>query len=320
MKPIVLFVVGPTASGKTDAAVYAAKELGGEVISADAIQIYRQLNKGSAKPTPDEMQGIPHHLINVVDYTCGEYNVAAFSRDATKCIDDIVSRGMIPIVAGGTGLYVNSLLYPLDFTEVKPDKDIRDRLDFIENSSPGALYERLKQVDPVSAGRLHPNDRKRIIRALEVYESTGKTITDMGGDFLNEKGEELTLIPVIAGLNMDRAKLYARIDRRVDVMLENGLMEEALSLFGQCGAEPPLSLQAIGYKQFGAYIDGLVTYDETVALIKRETRRFAKRQISWFKRDKRIRWFDTDEYSSRMELHKAVAAYFKEEMNRIEHR
>ena len=317
-KPPVFFIVGPTASGKTDAAVSAALALNGEVISADAIQIYRGLDKGSAKPTEEEKRGVPHHLIDIVDFDDPDYNVACFMRDATLCIRDITERGRIPIVAGGTGLYVNSLLFPLDFTEVKPDRRIREELAAKEREAPGSLYRKLQSVDPVSAERLHPNDLKRIIRALEVYAATGSTLTEQGGDFMNAREREIPFEPIAAGIRMDCAELYGRINRRVDIMLENGLEEEARRLYEKCGKRPPLSLQAIGYKQFIAYFEGEATYDETVELIKRETRRFAKRQISWFKRDKRIRWFDRGDYPDRDALAAAIIRYFEEERERIE--
>ena len=312
-KPRVFFIVGPTASGKTDAAVEAALALDGEVISADAIQIYRGLDKGSAKPTSEEMRGIPHHLINIVDYTDCDYNAACFARDAAACIEDIVSRGKTPIVAGGTGLYVNSLVYPLDFTEVKPDKALRARLMAEEERESGCLYERLKTVDLVSANRLHRNDLKRIVRALEVYELTGRSLTDNGGDFTNTRGAGIPYEPVLAGIIMDRQKLYDRINRRVDAMMENGLLDEAFELYNASKDSPPLALQAIGYKHLTAYFEGLAGLGEAVELIKRDTRRFAKRQISWFKRDGRIRWFDADAYASREELHADIIKYFIEE-------
>lgn len=317
-KPVVFFIVGPTASGKTDAAVEAALALGGEIVSADAIQIYRRLDRGSAKPSEEEKRGVPHHLIDFVDHTDGDYNVARFAADAARVIEDITARGRAPIVAGGTGLYVNSLLYPLDFTEVKPDRALRERLEAEERAVPGSLHERLREVDPVSYARLHPNDVKRIVRALEVHELTGRSLTECGGDFANGRGGEIPYEPVIAGLMMERSLLYERIDRRVDAMIKNGLAEEALGLIREAGEDLPLSLQAIGYKQFTAYYEGLSTFQETVGLIKRDTRRFAKRQIAWFKRDERIRWFDTEAFPDRGALHTAMIDYFKEERDRIE--
>ena len=312
-KPVVYFIVGPTASGKTDAAVSCALAMNGEIISADSIQIYKGLDKGSAKPTEEEKRGVPHHLIDFVDYACEDYNVACFAKDASACIEDILSRGKTPIVAGGTGLYVNSLLYPLDFTAVKPDAELRKALLAEEAEESGALYKRLEALDPESARRLHPNDLKRIVRALEVAITTGISISEQGGDFLNERNADIPFIPVIAGLTMDRAALYERIDRRVDVMLSNGLEEEVRNLYEACGRRQVLALQAIGYKQFISYFEGEATYDETVALIKRETRRFAKRQIAWFKRDKRIRWFDTLAFTDKQSLHNAIIDYFGKE-------
>lgn len=312
-KPAVLFIVGPTASGKTDAAVEAALRLNGEVISADAIQIYRGLNVGSAKPTAEEMRGVPHHLIDFVDYTAEDYNVARFAKDASQLIRDISSRGRLPIVAGGTGLYVNSLLYPLDFTAAPPDAALRAALEAEEDASPGTLHERLRAVDPVSAARLHPNDRKRLIRALEVFKNTGRTLTEHGGDFLNERGADIPFFPVIVRLEPDRAALYERIGRRVDMMLENGLEREVMELWQGCGRRQPLSLQGIGYRQFICYFEGEATYDEAVSLIKRDTRRFAKRQVSWFKREGRARGFDPGAYPDRESFYKDIISYFTQE-------
>ena len=314
VKPIVLFIVGPTASGKTDAAVYAARRLDGEIISADSIQIYRGLDKGTSKPSDEEKKGVTHHLIDIVDFTCEDYNVACFKSDAEKLIGDITSRDRIPIVAGGTGLYINSLLYPLDFTEVKPDESIRQRLLLEENNTPGILFKRLADADPAAGKRIHPNDLKRIVRALEVFESTGKTLTDHGGDFSNERGCGISFTPVVAGINMDRSALYDRINRRVDYMLEEGLEEEAFDLFERAGRKQVLSLQAIGYKQLIAFFKGETTHDDAVELIKRDTRRYAKRQISWFKRDNRVRWFDVGEYASKADLNDSIVNYLKEEI------
>lgn len=309
-KPIVYFIVGPTASGKTEAAVYAAKALGGEIVSADSIQIYRSLDIGSAKPSEEEKQGIVHHLIDFVDYTDESYNAARFAEDAKKVIFDIIQRGNVPVIAGGTGLYVNSLLYPLDFTRVKPDEELRKALIEEEAGTPGILYERLLAADPVSAARISRNDLKRIVRALEIYESTGSSMTDQGGDFLNSRKSEIPFHPVIAGLTMDRKVLYDRINKRVDGMIERGLLEEAVALYEKAGRKKALSLQGIGYKQFIAYYEGEADLSETVELIKRDTRRYAKRQIAWYKRDDRIKWFDRGDYDSSASLDRAIVDYF----------
>ncbi|MBR6429543.1 MAG: tRNA (adenosine(37)-N6)-dimethylallyltransferase MiaA [Clostridia bacterium] len=313
MKPTVLFIVGPTASGKTDAAVEAALRLNGEVISADAIQIYRELNVGSAKPTKEEMRGVAHHLLGFLDYRDGSYNAARFAKDASRLIREISARGRLPVVAGGTGLYVNSLLYPLDFTAAPPDPRLREALEREEDASPGSLHKRLTGVDPASAARLHPNDRKRVIRALEVYETTGRTLTSHGGDFLNERREEIPFYPVIVRLEPDRAVLYERIGRRVDAMLENGLEEEVMRLWRGCGGQAPLSLQGIGYRQFICYFEGEATRSEAVLLIKRDTRRYAKRQVAWFKREQRARGFDPGAYPDRAALYDGIVEYFIEE-------
>ena len=314
-KPTVYFIVGATATGKTAAAVDVALRMNGEVISADAIQIYRRLDKGSAKPDAAEMRGVPHHFIDIVDYTCDDYNAARFGADALKCIEDIVSRGRVPIVAGGTGLYVNSLVYPLNFTEVKPNGLLRNALAAEETAHPGILYERLSVLDADAAARLHPNDMKRIIRALEVCLSTGARLTAQGGDFLNDRKADIPIRPVLAGITLDRQILYDRINRRVDIMLQNGLEDEARELYSECGSRSIHSMQAIGYKQFIAYFEGECTYDEAVEAIKRETRRFAKRQIAWFKRDGRIKWFDAMQYGSQEKMHDAIFDYFIKERN-----
>ncbi len=312
-KQTVFFIVGPTASGKTAAAVEAAKALNCDVVSADAIQIYRGLEIGSAKPTIAERQGIAHHLLDVTDYTDASYNVARYHEDAVHAIDSIVSRERTPLVAGGTGLYVNSLVYPLDFTAVPPDDELRKKLLELESADAGCLYKRLSAEDPKTAARLHPNDTKRIIRAIEVAECAGATLSELGGDFTNVRQREIDYRPVMAGLTCARSALYERINRRVDIMIERGLVDEVRGLIKNDDDVSLPSLQAIGYKQLIGYFNGEYTLDAAIDMIKRETRRFAKRQISWFKRDTRIHWFDSDAYESANELHKAMINYFSSE-------
>ena len=311
-KPVVFFIVGPTASGKTEAAVYTAQKLDGEIVSADSIQIYKRLDIGSAKPSEEEKGGIPHHLLDFVDYTDESYNAARFASDASKAIKEIMERGKTPIVVGGTGLYVNSLLYPLDFTHAEPNREIRERLSKEEKSAPGSLHKKLSSVDPSAAKRISPNDLKRIVRALEICEVTGSSMTDLGGDFLNEKKAEIPFHPIIAGITMERSVLYERINKRVDIMLQNGLANEAWRLYNEADRKRVLSLQGIGYKQFLSYFDGEATFDETVELIKRDTRRYAKRQIAWFKRDGRIKWFDLTCCQSKEELKKDIEIWIEE--------
>lgn len=309
-------VVGPTASGKTAAAVEVAEMMNAalgrnaaEIISADSIQIYKGLDIGSAKPNETEKRGVVHHLLDVVDYTDSSFNVAVYRESAVKTIDDIISRGGIPIVVGGTGLYINSIVYPLNFSEAEPDFGRREVLAEMERRSPGILLGMLSEFDPQTAARLHPNDTKRIIRAIEVYERTGETLSSACGDFKNERGLEIEFDPIMAGLTMPRALLYERIEARIDRMLEDGLVDEVRSILEQNPDRKLPALQGLGYKQIIMYLDGACSFDDAVYLIKRDTRRFAKRQISWFKRDKRIRWFDTSEYSDGG-LVKAIYDYF----------
>ena len=311
-KPKIFLIVGPTACGKTSASIIVAKRIGAEIISADSIQVYRGLDIGSAKPTADEMDGVVHHLIDCVDIADTSYNVSAFRERAIECINGIISRGRIPLIVGGTGLYVNSLIYPLDFSSAEPCFERRDELAAMENAQPGKLHEMLSAIDPIAAARIHVNDMKRIIRAIEVFEQTGKTLTAHGGDFANSRGEDILFEPVIAGVTMDRRLLYERIEQRVDSMMRRGLLDEVKTIIDK-GYSPGLpSLQGLGYKQLIMHLNGELSLDEAVKLIKRDTRRFAKRQVSWFKRDKRIRWFETDGNS--IELADAICGYFEEHL------
>lgn len=316
-KEKIFVLVGPTASGKTEAAIGVAERINNvrkrnavEIVSADSIQIYRGLDIGSAKPNADEMNGIPHHLLDFVDYSDPSFNVAMYRRTATDVIHSINERNGIPIVVGGTGLYINSLVYPLNFSEAKPNFQRREVLAKLEEDSPGSLHRMLSEIDAETSARLHPNDIKRIIRAIEVYEQTGQTLSDAGGDFSNERGKDIEFFPIMAGLKMDRKLLYERIEKRIDIMLESGLIKEVENLLASNPNRSLPALQGLGYKQLIMYLDGKYTLDEAINLIKRDTRRFAKRQISWFKRDKRIRWFDSEEYSSKDELVDAIFEYY----------
>lgn len=293
-KPKIYLIVGPTASGKTAASISVAKRMNAEIISADSIQIYKGLDIGSAKPTAEEMDGVPHHLLDCVEIDDLGFNVSAFRDLAVKAIYDIISRDKTPLIVGGTGLYVNSLIYPLNFSKAEPDFERREELLEMERAEPGRLHKLLETIDPSSAQRLHANDTKRIIRAIEVYEKTGETLTSHGGDFANKRGDEIEFDPVIAGISMDRALLYSRIEKRIDIMLASGLLDEVDSILAKGYDRTLPALQGLGYKQLIMYRNGELSYNEAVELIKRDTRRFAKRQISWFKRDERIRWFYAD--------------------------
>lgn len=295
----VVSIVGPTASGKTKLAVKLAKKFDGEIVSADSMQIYKGMQIATAKPTFDETEGIKHHLIDFVspDET---YSVAMFVKDASNCIADINSRGKLPFIVGGTGLYVDSLLNNISFCEEQRDEKLSLELRKIyEEQGIDALLEMLSEFDIDSANRLKTERNiKRIIRAIEFYKTTGITITEQ-----NEKSklEKSPYSPIKIGLNYkDRAKLYERINKRVDLMLENGLVNEAKDVLSNKLSYT--SIKAIGYKELLPYFNGEKTLDECVEKLKMETRRYAKRQITWFKRDLDINWLYADEYNSIEEL------------------
>ncbi len=309
-KPHILILLGPTASGKTAASVLLAKRLNAEIISADSIQVYRGLDIGSAKPTMEERQGIVHYLLDMVDVDDITFSVAEYKRQAELAIDDICSRGKVPLVVGGTGLYVNALTYPLQFTNVPGDPLVRERLQVEEQEHPGSLYLRLQQEDPASAARLHPNDKKRVVRALEVLEVSGQPLSSFGADFENKAQQEINYCVTQVGLTMDRALLYQRIEQRVDDMMRSGLLEETKK-FDETGYVHTLpALQGLGYKQLLRHLRGETTLAEAVEEIKCETRRFAKRQITWFKRDQRIHWLDVTQYGNLDTLTDEMAAIY----------
>lgn len=313
MRPRIFVLVGPTACGKTAASILLAKKLNAEIISADSIQVYRGLDIGSAKPTVQERQGVPHYMLDVADVTDKEFSVAEFQRRAAMDIQEISFRGKLPLVVGGTGLYINALTYPLQFTSVPGDPEIRAALRQQEAEEAGALYKRLQQVDPQSAKRLHPNDSKRIIRALEVYEVSGRTLTSYGVDFANKASAEPPYRATIVGLTMERAALYERIEQRVDDMMRMGLLNETGRLFEAGYPHTLPALQGLGYKQLLRHLRGETTLKEAVEEIKRETRRFAKRQITWFKRDKRIHWLNTADYENMEALCNAMYSIYKQD-------
>lgn len=284
----VLVLVGPTASGKTRLAVELAKEHNGEVVSADSMQIYRRMDIGTAKPTAEEMEGIPHHMIDVADPE-EDFSVARYVEMAAACVDDILARGKLPIVAGGTGLYVDSLLSGRTFAAFSPESSLRQELEgeLAERGGEAMLAE-LAQVDPEAAGRLHPNDHKRIVRALEVYRSTGKTISQHNRETrsLPPRYQALTI-----GLNFqDRADLWARIDARVEQMAAAGLEREVRELLSSGLPPTCTAMQAIGYKEFVAAVEGEMTWREAEELVKLRSRQYAKRQITWFKRNPDTHW------------------------------
>ena len=288
-KPLIAVVVGPTASGKTSLAIELAKIFDGEIISADSMQIYKGMDIATAKPTQEEMQGIPHHLISIIEPD-ETFSVNEFKSGSTEAIEDILSRNKLPIIAGGTGFYVDTLINNTEFLDFERN-DLREELEkraFAEGID--ALYTELSSVDIETASRLHKNDTKRIIRALEVYYGSGKTISEQCRlSHLNESKYRFCII----GLNAaDRQLLYQRINQRVDNMLADGLLAEAQSFFSS--AVSSTAKQAIGYKELKPYLDGLCSLDEAVEKLKMETRRYAKRQLTWFRKRDNINWIFTD--------------------------
>ncbi len=302
-----IVVVGPTASGKTALGVELALRLGGEVVSADSMQIYKGMDIASAMPTPDEMRGVTHHMLGFLNQ--GErYSVAAYCEDAKKCIADIVSRGKLPIVVGGTGLYINSLIDNIEYTQGETDLSIRRALnEKLEEQGVEALLEELRSVDPDSAARLHENDTKRIIRALEFYYQYGTTITQQAAESkLNPSPYDAFIIGLKAN---EREYLYNRINLRVDIMAQNGLVEEAK---GCLADEKGTAAQAIGHKELLPYFGGELTLEQALEHLKQQTRRYAKRQLTWFGRDERVNWLMIDEYENKEQLFDCAEKLCKE--------
>ena len=286
-----MVIAGPTASGKTALAVELAKKYNGEVVSADSMQIYRKMNIGTAKPTVEETEGIPHHMIDILEPR-ENFSVAAYVEAAHEVIEDISHRGKLPIVAGGTGLYINSLIDDVDFSEEENDNSIRESLQrFADEEGVGALWERLKVCDPVSAEKIHPNNVKRVIRAIEVFELTGRPISEQNEEI---KKKISRYNPLMIMINRPREYLYERIEKRVDIMLSDGLIEEVEALKNMGLTKKNMAMQGIGYKEVLDYLHGLTTKDEMIRIIKRDTRRYAKRQLTWFRRDERMINIDGD--------------------------
>lgn len=288
-KPLVVVVVGPTASGKTSLAIDIAKRYGGEIVSADSMQIYKNMDIATAKPTKAELSEAKHHLISIVDAD-EEFSVAMYKEKALEAIKDIIIKGKLPIVVGGTGLYIDTLINNTTFLDYGKT-DIREKLEKeAEEQGIEALYERLKDIDHETYSRLHINDKKRIIRALELYYATGKTISEQDElSHLNESEYEWCVI----GLNAeDRQFLYDRINLRVDMMLSEGLIDEAKEFYSL--EHSKTAKQAIGYKELKPYLDGLVPLEDAVEKLKMETRRYAKRQLTWFRRNEKINWINID--------------------------
>ena len=293
MKKPLIIITGPTASGKTALSVELAKKVGGEIISADSMQVYRRMDVGSAKVRTEEMQGIRHHLIDVLDPD-EDFNVVLFQKLAKEAISDILSRHKIPILVGGTGFYIQSVLYDIDFTEHAEDTSLRNRLEeYARTNGAHALHELLVQADPKAAEEIHENNVKRVIRALEYHEQTGGKIS-AHNEAQHQRDAAYRFYYFV--LTDDRENLYARIETRIDEMLSEGLVEEVRSLKKMGCHRGMVSMQGLGYKEILEYLDGECSLEEAVYTLKRDTRHFAKRQITWFRRENAVTWLDKQQF------------------------
>jgi tRNA dimethylallyltransferase len=287
MNEKLIVIVGPTAVGKTKTSIEVAKRFNGEIISGDSMQIYRGMDIGTAKISSEEMEGIPHHLIDIKDPQ-EPFSVAEFQHRTNPLITDITNRNKVPIIVGGTGLYIRSVTHDYDFTEVTSNNPYRKELEeFATQQGNVTLHEKLKEIDYDSYTKIHPNNVKRVIRALEIYKESGKTMTQ----YLAEQEHVERYDHIIIGLTMEREKLYERINHRVDMMMQEGLIEEVKALYDQ-GIKDCQSVLAIGYKELYQYFDGKCTLDEAIETLKRNSRRYAKRQLTWFRNQMEIEWVD----------------------------
>lgn len=302
-----IILTGPTAVGKTDLSIQLAKAVDAEIVSADSMQIYKYMDIGSAKVTEEEMQGVKHYLVDEIEPDM-PFSVSEYKRMAEEYIDEISSRGKNVIVTGGTGLYLNSLIYDMDFGKSDANQELREELNKeLEENGPAYMYEKLVSLDKEAAERIHPNNTKRVIRAIEVAMS-GEKMNDFSKDLRYNKKYR----PIIIVLNRDRQALYDRINLRVDIMLKNGLIEEVKGLLEKGYTKDMISMQGIGYKEIIKYFNGEYTLEEAIEIIKRDSRRYAKRQLTWFRRYEDAKWFEIDKFDSAEELKDAVVSYVKE--------
>lgn len=291
-KPLII-LTGPTAVGKTKLSIELAKAVNGQMISADSMQVYRHMDIGTAKIRPEEMQGIPHYLIDVLD-PWEAFDVVRFQAMAKEALEEIYAAGAIPIVVGGTGFYIQALLYDIDFDENDSETDYRAELQtFADQHGAEALHDRLRQVDEKSALMIHPNNVKRVIRALEFYHQTGTRISEHN-ETQRQKESPYRFIYFV--LDDERERIYQRIDQRIDQMLEQGLVAEVKQLRDMGCTRDMVSMQGLGYKEILAYLDRKCTLEEAVYILKRDTRHFAKRQLTWFRREQEVRWIERQEY------------------------
>lgn len=316
MKKDLFILAGPTAVGKTAISINLAKNLKGEIISADSMQIYKYMDIGSAKIKEDEKEGIPHHVIDFVEPS-HEFSVVEFKNEATKAIDKITSNSKLPMLVGGTGFYIDSLIFNYDFANAYKDEAYREHLkDLALEKGNEYVHSLLKDIDKESYNKLYPNDLKRVIRALEVYKLTRKTISEYNVE------QDIYNIPYNVYyfvLTMDRATLYDRINRRVDIMIEEGLIDEVIQLKNMGLTADMQSMKGIGYKEILYYLDGKITLDEAVEMIKKGSRNYAKRQLTWFRKDKRVVWIDKDTYNDDGEVSKAIISKFNSLRNEFKY-
>ena len=308
-KPLVV-LTGPTAVGKTKASIGLAKAIGGEIISADSMQVYEYMDIGSAKIRPEEMQGIPHYLVGELK-PWDEFHVVRFQQMAKRAMEQIYANGHIPIIVGGTGFYIQALLYDIDFNENEQDDSYRKELEILaKEKGAGYLHEMLRNVDPKSSEDIHANNVKRVIRALEYYHQTGQRMSEHNEQ---ERQKESPYEFVYFVLNAPREKLYERIDKRVDQMVEEGLVEEVKHLKEMGCTKEMVSMQGLGYKEILAYLDGACSLKEAVYTLKRDTRHFAKRQLTWFRRERQVTWIQKDAYDyDENRILEAMISYLEE--------
>lgn len=312
MKKDLFILAGPTAVGKTAISINLAKNLNGEIISADSMQIYKYMDIGSAKIKEDEKEDIPHHVIDFVEPS-QEFSVVEFKHEAAKAIENITNKSKLPMLVGGTGFYIDSLIFNYDFANAYKDEVYREQLkDLALEKGNEYIHSLLKDIDKESYDKLYPNDLKRVIRALEVFKLTGKTISEYNAE------QDIYNIPYNVYyfvLTMDRAKLYNRINMRVDIMIKDGLIDEVVKLKNMGLTADMQSMKGIGYKEILYYLDGKITLDEAIEMIKKGSRNYAKRQLTWFRKDKRVIWIDKDTYNNDYEVAEAIISKFNDLQN-----
>lgn len=295
VKPKVIVIVGPTASGKTATSIKVAKELNGEIVSADSMQIYKDMNIGTAKPTVEEQEGIKHYMLDVV-YPNEEFNVAKYKEMAECAIEEILSKGKLPIIVGGTGLYINTLVDAIEFLDIGEDLNYRNEmLKRAQIEGNEIIHDELKKIDKESAAIIDKNNVRRVIRALEIYRLTGKTKSDLDKESRKEPKYDYRMY----GIDLDREELYDRIEKRVDIMLKDGLIDEVKNLVQKYKISKT-AIQGLGYKEVIEFLNDEISYEDMVEKLKMETRRYAKRQLTWFRRDKRISWYNINDIAEKI--------------------